>query len=177
LKLNKGKGESRNKTWKNYEKNEILLWNKTETKFWCFLFRETSKILWKNFLFLFVSWLAKQKKTMQNGNPIPYCLSISHKFALFFYVPLASFSIIFFSNLTKLPKCLAKSFSYMLKNIPPIAYLFLPFLPLLCNYHKSDWVPPCYTIDILWVYCDYKSSTCDVMHCRQRRHLYYGGQI
>jgi hypothetical protein len=24
---------------------------------------------------------------------------------------------------------------------------------------------------------EYVSSTCDVMNCRQRRHLYYGGQI
>jgi hypothetical protein len=33
------------------------------------------------------------------------------------------------------------------------------------------------TIDISLVDWAYKSSTCDVMYCRQRRHLYYGGQI
>jgi hypothetical protein len=32
-------------------------------------------------------------------------------------------------------------------------------------------------IDISWGDWAYKSSTCDVMYCRQRRHLYYGGQI
>jgi hypothetical protein len=32
-------------------------------------------------------------------------------------------------------------------------------------------------IDISWVDWAYKSSTCDVMYCLQRRHLYYGGQI
>jgi hypothetical protein len=32
-------------------------------------------------------------------------------------------------------------------------------------------------IDISLVYWAYKSSTCDVMYRRQRRHLYYGGQI
>jgi hypothetical protein len=32
-------------------------------------------------------------------------------------------------------------------------------------------------IDISWVDWAYKSSTCDVMYCRQRRHLYYGGEI
>jgi hypothetical protein len=32
-------------------------------------------------------------------------------------------------------------------------------------------------IDISWVDWAYRSSTCDVMYCRQRRHLYYGGQI
>jgi hypothetical protein len=36
---------------------------------------------------------------------------------------------------------------------------------------------PDFTIDISWVDWSYKSSTCDVMYCRQRRHLYYGGQI
>jgi hypothetical protein len=33
------------------------------------------------------------------------------------------------------------------------------------------------TIDISWVDWAYKSSSCDVMYCRQRRHLYYGGEI
>jgi hypothetical protein len=33
------------------------------------------------------------------------------------------------------------------------------------------------TLDISWVDWAYKSSTCDVMYCRQRLHLYYGGQI
>jgi hypothetical protein len=32
-------------------------------------------------------------------------------------------------------------------------------------------------IDISWVDWAYKSATCAVMYCRQRRHLYYGGQI
>jgi hypothetical protein len=32
-------------------------------------------------------------------------------------------------------------------------------------------------IDISFVDWAYKSSTCDVMYRRQRRHLYYGGQI
>jgi hypothetical protein len=32
-------------------------------------------------------------------------------------------------------------------------------------------------IDISLVDWAYKSSTCDVMYRRQRRHLYYGGQI
>jgi hypothetical protein len=32
-------------------------------------------------------------------------------------------------------------------------------------------------IDISWLDWAYKSSTCDVMYRRQRRHLYYGGQI
>jgi hypothetical protein len=31
-------------------------------------------------------------------------------------------------------------------------------------------------IDISWVDWAYKSSTCDVMYWRQRRHLYYGGE-
>jgi hypothetical protein len=31
--------------------------------------------------------------------------------------------------------------------------------------------------DISCVDWAYKSSTCDVMFCRQRRHLCYGGQI
>jgi hypothetical protein len=30
---------------------------------------------------------------------------------------------------------------------------------------------------ILYIDWDYKSPTCDVMYGRQRRHLYYGGQI
>jgi hypothetical protein len=33
------------------------------------------------------------------------------------------------------------------------------------------------TIDISWLDWAYKSSTCDVMYRRQRRHLYYGGEI
>jgi hypothetical protein len=33
------------------------------------------------------------------------------------------------------------------------------------------------TIDISWLDWAYKSSTCDAMYRRQRRHLYYGGQI
>jgi hypothetical protein len=32
-------------------------------------------------------------------------------------------------------------------------------------------------IDISWLDWAYKSSTCDVMYRRLRRHLYYGGQI
>jgi hypothetical protein len=32
-------------------------------------------------------------------------------------------------------------------------------------------------IDISWLDWAYKSSTCDVMYRRRRRHLYYGGQI
>jgi hypothetical protein len=32
-------------------------------------------------------------------------------------------------------------------------------------------------IDISWLDWAYRSSTCDVMYRRQRRHLYYGGQI
>jgi hypothetical protein len=32
-------------------------------------------------------------------------------------------------------------------------------------------------IDISWLDWVFKSSTCDVMYHRQRRHLYYGGQI
>jgi hypothetical protein len=36
---------------------------------------------------------------------------------------------------------------------------------------------PVALIDISWVDWAYKSSTCDVMYCRQRRHLYYSGQI
>jgi hypothetical protein len=31
-------------------------------------------------------------------------------------------------------------------------------------------------IDISRVDCPYTSSTCDAMYCRQRRHLYYGGE-
>jgi hypothetical protein len=34
-----------------------------------------------------------------------------------------------------------------------------------------------WTIDISWLDWAYKSSTCDVMYRRQRRHLYYGSQI
>jgi hypothetical protein len=34
-----------------------------------------------------------------------------------------------------------------------------------------------YIIDISWLDWAYKSSTCDVMYRRQRRHLNYGGQI
>jgi hypothetical protein len=34
-----------------------------------------------------------------------------------------------------------------------------------------------WAIDISWLDWDYKSSTCDAMYRRQRRHLYYGGQI
>jgi hypothetical protein len=30
-------------------------------------------------------------------------------------------------------------------------------------------------MEISWVDCPYTASTCDVMYCRQRRHLYYGG--
>jgi hypothetical protein len=33
------------------------------------------------------------------------------------------------------------------------------------------------SIDISWLDWAYKSSTCDVMYRRQRRHLYYGGHI
>jgi hypothetical protein len=32
------------------------------------------------------------------------------------------------------------------------------------------------TIDISWVDYLNTASTCDVMYCRQRRHLYYGGE-
>jgi hypothetical protein len=32
-------------------------------------------------------------------------------------------------------------------------------------------------MDISWLDWAYKSSTCDVMYRRQRRHLYYGGQV
>jgi hypothetical protein len=32
-------------------------------------------------------------------------------------------------------------------------------------------------IDVSWVDWAYKSSICDVMYRRQRRHLYYGGHI
>jgi hypothetical protein len=32
-------------------------------------------------------------------------------------------------------------------------------------------------IDISWLDWAYKSSTCDVMYRRQRRYLYYGGEI
>jgi hypothetical protein len=32
-------------------------------------------------------------------------------------------------------------------------------------------------IDISYLDWAYKSSTCDVMYRRQRRHLYYGGEI
>jgi hypothetical protein len=32
-------------------------------------------------------------------------------------------------------------------------------------------------IDISWLDWAYNSSTCGVMYRRQRRHLYYGGQI
>jgi hypothetical protein len=43
---------------------------------------------------------------------------------------------------------------------------------------EKDMVYECGTvIDISWVYWAYKSSTCDVMYCRQRRPFYYGGQI
>jgi hypothetical protein len=35
----------------------------------------------------------------------------------------------------------------------------------------------CETIDISWLDWAYKLSICDVMYRRQRRHLYYGGQI
>jgi hypothetical protein len=31
-------------------------------------------------------------------------------------------------------------------------------------------------IDISWVYYPYTASTWDVMYCRQRRNLYYGGE-
>jgi hypothetical protein len=36
---------------------------------------------------------------------------------------------------------------------------------------------PVPSIDISWLDWAYKSSTCDVMYRRQRRHLYYGGEI
>jgi hypothetical protein len=44
----------------------------------------------------------------------------------------------------------------------------------ICIYENQDPVGP---IDILWLDWAYKSSTCDVMYRRQRRHVYYGGQI
>jgi capsule polysaccharide modification protein KpsS len=33
-----------------------------------------------------------------------------------------------------------------------------------------------HTIDISWVDYPYTASTCDVMYCQQRRHLYYSGE-
>jgi hypothetical protein len=42
-------------------------------------------------------------------------------------------------------------------------------------YHVE--LPAIWLIDIKWLDWAYKSSTCDVMDRRQRRHLYYGGQI
>jgi hypothetical protein len=43
------------------------------------------------------------------------------------------------------------------------------------KYVAKYWVQ---VIDISWVDWAYKSSTCGVMYRRrQRRHLYYGGQI
>jgi hypothetical protein len=44
-------------------------------------------------------------------------------------------------------------------------------------FYSSNQRLPIATIDISWVDWAYKSSTCDVMYCQQRRHLYYGGQI
>jgi hypothetical protein len=76
IKLNKGKWESRNETRKNYETKRNFTFDETkwnEMK-WneislFILFRETSEISRNNFLFRFVSCLAKQKKRMRNGNP------------------------------------------------------------------------------------------------------------
>jgi hypothetical protein len=41
----------------------------------------------------------------------------------------------------------------------------------------SSWDAWSGTIDISCVDWAYKSSTCDLMYCRQRRHLCYGGQF
>jgi hypothetical protein len=39
-----------------------------------------------------------------------------------------------------------------------------------------QWVAPRPPIDISWVDYPYTASTCDVMYCRQRRHLHYGDE-
>jgi hypothetical protein len=50
-------------------------------------------------------------------------------------------------------------------------------MELLMPNHIKCWAEWFGLIDISWLDWAYKSSTCDVMYRRQRRHLYYGGQI
>jgi hypothetical protein len=123
--------------------------------------------------------------------------------ALYYFLGLfLSYSVSFYYefSLPLFPK-------FLLKNMYCIycaGTLFASYLPLFCNLNlslydylfaslfvhsaylyiciflsflSSHWCLSVFLIDISWVDCAYKSSTCDVMYCRKRRHLYYGGEI
>jgi hypothetical protein len=54
---------------------------------------------------------------------------------------------------------------------------FIVYCYIYCRAHHMYLVIPfsCSNIDISSVDCPYTAFTCDIMYCRQRRQLYYGG--